>query len=321
MPLNYTFLLLQAIIYSSYLSNTLKMIYQSDRPNWHSNFLTYSCNYGYGNPSGHSLTCITLYLSLSHILVYYFKIKGITKIIIFLFFIIFSLLIIISRVILAAHSVNQVIYGFSLGLGLYYILVHIIGYHKYSSADFFRHIRNKKINIIYYITHIFLLVFTILSYIFIKPKDNSKFDDNIFNGIRCKTKNPYAKYENDGLFQSLSITALIGTQLGLNALFFTLKFQNYMINVSVIEWNKTKDIKNYFLRIPFILLSSIGIIFYYIFPEEFPLFLIFIFKSAVPFFLGMFGIHFIGIYICIFLRFANKDIYKMDVLHEITATA
>ena len=57
-----------------------------------------------------------------------------------------------------------------------------------------------------------------------------------------------------------------------------------MINVSIIEWNKTKDIKNYFLRIPFILLSSIGIIFYYIFPEEFPLFLIFIFKSAVPFF-------------------------------------
>jgi membrane-associated phospholipid phosphatase len=347
MPLNNTFLLLQAIIYSSYLTNTFKMIYQSDRPNWHSNYLTFSCKYGYGNPSGHSITCTALYLSLSHILEYFYKIKGIQKIIIFTFFIIFSLLIIISRVILAEHSVNQVIYGFSLGLGLYYILIHCIGYHKYSSFEFFRHIRKKKINTIYYIIHIFLLIFTILIYIFIEPKDTSKFEYNIFNGVRCKIKDPYVKYNNDGLFQSLSITSLIGAQLGLNILFIILKSQNYLINASiivsifslnnpnysyiniasnnksrkVIEWNKTKDLTHYFLRIPIILISSIGVIFFYIIPGDFPLFFIFLFKSAVPFFLGMLGIHFIGIYICISLKISNKDIYKMDMLHDITASA
>jgi hypothetical protein len=321
MPLNNTFLLLQAIIYSSYLTNTFKMIYQSDRPNWHSNYLTFSCKYGYGNPSGHSITCTALYLSLSHILEYFYKIKGIQKIIIFTFFIIFSLLIIISRVILAEHSVNQVIYGFSLGLGLYYILIHCIGYHKYSSFKFFRHIRKKKINTIYYIIHIFLLIFTILIYIFIEPKDTSKFEYNIFNGVRCKIKDPYVKYNNDGLFQSLSITSLIGAQLGLNILFIILKSQNYLINASIIEWNKTKDLTHYFLRIPIILISSIGVIFFYIIPGDFPLFFIFLFKSAVPFFLGMLGIHFIGIYICISLKISNKDIYKMDMLHDITASA
>ena len=321
MPLNYSFLLLQAVVYSSYLTNTLKMLYQSDRPNWHSDDLTFSCDYGYGNPSGHSITCITLYLSLSHVFVNFFKIKGIVKIIIFIFFIFFSLLIITSRVILAAHSINQVLYGFGLGLGLYFILIYCLGYHKYSSVDYLGHIGKKKVNYLYYILHIFLLISTILIYIIIKPKDNSKIEENIFNGLRCKIKNSYVKYENDGLFQSLSITSIIGAQLGLNILFKILKNQNYMISVSIIEWNKTKEKKYIFLRIPIFLISSIGIILYYIIPKNSSLIIIFIFKSAVPFFLGMFGIHLVGIYICIYFKIANKEIYKMDVLHEITATA
>ena len=319
MPLNYSFLLLQGTVYSSYLTNTLKMIYQSDRPNWHSDYLTFSCNYGYGNPSGHSLTSIVLYLSLSHILIHYYKIKGVIKIIIFNFFIIFSLLIVISRVILAVHSINQVIYGLTLGLGLYYLLIFILGYHKYSSFDFLQHIRKKKVYYSYYFIHLFLLIFAILIYIIIKPKDTTNIEDNIFNGIRCAIKNSYAKYKNDGLFQSLSITSIIGAQFGMNMLLKVLKKQNFMINVSMIEWNKSKDKKKIFLRIPIIFISSIGIILYYIVPEDFNLIFIFIFKSAIPFFLGMLGIHFIGIYMCIHLKIGNNDIYKMDVLHEITA--
>ena len=45
MPLNYSFLILQVLVYSSYIANTMKMIYQSDRPNWKSELLIYSCNY------------------------------------------------------------------------------------------------------------------------------------------------------------------------------------------------------------------------------------------------------------------------------------
>jgi undecaprenyl-diphosphatase len=321
MPLNYSFLILQVVIFSSYLTNTLKMIYQSDRPNWQSEYLTYSCNYGYGNPSGHSLTSISLYLTLSHIIIVYWKIKRTVKILIFILFLLFSYLIIVSRVVLAAHSFNQVLYGFTLGLGLYYILIFIIGYHKYSSVEFLKHIRSKKINYIYYLLHIFLLIFTISVYLIINTKDTTKIEENIFNDVRCKKKNSYAKYKNDGLFQSLSITSLIGAQLGLNILFSILKKQNYMISVSIIEWNNSKIKKNYLLRIPIILLSAIGIILYYIIPKSIPLIFIFIFKSAVPFFLGIFGIHFLGIYMCIYLKIANNEIYKMDVLHEITATA
>ena len=85
LPLNHSLLALQALIYSSYWTNTLKMVYKSDRPNWRSKYLTFLCNYGYGNPSGHAFTCFTFYLTLAHILIAYWKITGIRKIIIFIF--------------------------------------------------------------------------------------------------------------------------------------------------------------------------------------------------------------------------------------------
>ena len=321
LPLNYSFLILLAIVYPSYFTNTFKMIYQADRPNWHSDLLTFSCNYGYGNPSGHSFTSVSLYLTLSHILVTYLKINNIIfRLLIFTCFIYLSLFIIVSRVILAAHSINQVIYGTTLGLGLYYILIYLIGYHKYSTVDFLRHIRSKKINYIFYITNISLLVLTILVYFIINSKDTTLFEQNIFNGVRCKIKNKYLKYKNDGLFQSLSITCLIGAQLGINMLFKILKKQNYLISVSIIEWNKYKNIKIFFLRLLIVGISSLGILLYYIIPKNSPLLLIYIFKSGLAFFLGMFGIHFLGIYLCIYLKISNSDIYKIDVLHEITGT-
>ena len=321
MPLNYSFLILQVLVYSSYIANTMKMIYQSDRPNWKSELLIYSCNYGYGNPSGHSLTSISLYLSLSHILTNYFKISHMFNILIFMFFIIFSILIMVSRFLLAAHSMNQILYGFFLGLGLYYIMIYIIGYHKYQSINFLQHMKNKKVNLFYNVFHSALLVAAILVYIFIKEKDHSDLENSIFNDIRCKITKPFTKYKNNALFQSLSIISLIGAQIGINYLIKFLKSKNYIINASLIEWNKTKGIKKIILRILIILISSIGIIMLYFIPGSIPLSLVFIFKSFIPFFFIFFGIHFFGIFFCIYLKIANSEIYKIDILHEITSGA
>ena len=319
MPLNYSFLILQCIIYSAYFTNTLKMIYQSDRPNWKSKYLTYSCDNGFGNPSGHAFTSVNLYLCLVHIFLKYFKIRGILRILIFILGILISLLIILSRVILAAHSINQILYGTCLGIGVYFILIHIIGYHNYSSIEFYQHIKKKRVKKIYYIINIFLLILTVFIYLFTKDKDTSEIEKNIFNGKRCPLKPEYKKFKNDGLFQALSITALLGAQLGIDMLFILLKSNNYMINYSLIEWNKYKKFKFGFLRFVVILISSFGIVFYFTFPDEINLFFIFVFKSGLAFFLTMAGINGLGIFLCIKLKIANKDIYKMDALHEITA--
>jgi hypothetical protein len=228
-------------------------------------------------------------------------------------------LIILSRIILAAHSINQVLYGALLGIGVYAILIHIIQYHKYSSIQFYQHIKKKRIKKIYYIFHIFLLIISILIYLFTENKDHTDINKTIFNGIRCDIKPYYKRYKNGGLFQALAIMGIIGAQFGVDILFILLKKNNYMINYSIIEWNKNNKIKYAFFRLIVISISSIGIFFYYIVPGNIILFFAFLFKSALPIFLGMFGIYSLGIYLCIKLKIANKDIYKMDALHEITA--
>jgi len=54
-PLNSSFLVLQTLNISNYLTNLLKMIYRNARPYWKSDILDIVCEKGYGNPSGHSL--------------------------------------------------------------------------------------------------------------------------------------------------------------------------------------------------------------------------------------------------------------------------
>jgi membrane-associated phospholipid phosphatase len=319
MPLNYSFLMLQSIIYSAYFTNTMKMIYQSDRPNWKVNYLLRSCNNGYGNPSGHAFTSVNMYLCLAHILFKYFKIRYVLRILIFIFCILISILIILSRVILAAHSINQIIYGALLGIGVYYILIHIIGYHNYTSIEFYQHIKKKRVKKIYYIFHIFLLFLAVFIYLFTKNKDTSEIEKRVFNGRRCPFQPEYKKFKNDGLFQALSITAMLGAQFGIDILFIILKANDYVIHFSLIEWNKNKKIPFIGLRVVVILFSGIGIIFYFIVPGNVILFFVFVFKSALSFFLGMAGIYSLGIFLCIKLKIANKDIYKKDALHEITA--
>ena len=321
MPLNYSILFLQCIIYSAYFTNTMKMIYQSDRPNWINQYLNFSCNYGYGNPSGHAFTSSCMYLCLAHIFTKYFKIKGLIRILIFLLCISISFFVSLSRVILGAHSINQIIYGGCLGIGIYFILIHIIGYHNYTSIEFYQHIKKKRIKKIYYIFHIFLLILCVFIYLFSKNKDNSDIDRDVFNNIRCKLMPEYRRYKNDGLFQALSIISIIGAQFGIDILFILLKNNNYMINYSIIEWNLYKRMKFTFLRLFVILFSSFGIILYVVVPGNFNLIFVYITKSALAFFLGTSGIFGIGIFLCIKFKIANKNIYKMDVLHEITAEA
>ena len=112
------------------------MIYRNPRPYWESDILDIVCNSGYGNPSGHSLICLSNFLVISHISTNFefFRKnqKGkILRIVIFGFLIILAFLVIISRTLLSAHSINQIIYGSLLGIGIYFFFFFFISYHTY----------------------------------------------------------------------------------------------------------------------------------------------------------------------------------------------
>ena len=324
-PLNSSFLILQSVIYPSYFTNLMKNIYRQDRPYWRSEILRQVCSKGYGNPSGHSFCSTCFYLCLYKVIINDWKLfnnlryEKLFKFIIFIFTLLFVLLIVISRVILGAHSINQILYGSLLGFGTYFILINILSYHKYKPYEFLKHIQKKSVKIIYNLFHFSLLFYATLIYLKAKEKKKEIIKEKIFNGTRCKVIYPYKNFKEDGLFQSLSITAVIGAYLGILFLLKLLKFRNYIINENIINWNKIKNNTKWFYSIPIIIASGLGIILYYFIPGNSPLFIIFCFKSAIPFFLAAFGIHSFGIYYCIYYKIANRDLYKMEMINDVTS--
>ena len=316
-PLSSSFLTLQVLIYSIYITNLFKIIYRNARPYWESDILDIVCNSGYGNPSGHSVTSAALYLTLPHIVTNfdYFKrsTKGfILKIIIFCLFIALGALCIISRVILSAHSINQTIYGFTLGLGIYFIGVYILSYHTYHPNDFLIHITNYLVVIIYMALHMGLLVLLIIIYFSIddNSKIKQKVEKDIFNGDRCKVKDKYLMLRHDGFFQALAITSMLGAHLGIILLVNILKKFNFVINEYITEFNKS-SVKRWLIRLPILIVSGIFIILSFCIPGDAKLSIVFLFKSALCFFLTTLGVYFVGIFICIYNNLANENITRM----------
>ena len=83
---------------------------------------------GYGNPSSHCVTSSAFYLSLTHIIIYKYKLtKNNTCIQITIWLLTFVLLYFIaySRVILAVPSIDQVCFGLIIGFVIYYYFFHI----------------------------------------------------------------------------------------------------------------------------------------------------------------------------------------------------
>ena len=316
-PLNSSFLVLQTLNFSNYLTNLLKMIYQNPRPYWKSDILDIVCNSGYGNPSGHSLVSLSFFLVFSHIVTnfdYFRKYKkgNIFRIVIFSFCIILAALVIISRVLLSAHSINQIIYGSLLGIGIYFIEIYIISYHTYPSEEFINHIMKKNVVIIYFIIYVLLIV--LLFIIYFSIGDDKYIEKliyrNIFNGERCDTKKKFQVLKNDGFTQALAVTSIIGAHLGIILLIYVLKKLNYKIEY-INEFNKS-SIKRWFIRLPILILSGIFLILYFALPKSCPLAVIIIFKFALPFFLTAFCIYFVGIFICVYFNFANESIIKIN---------
>lgn len=313
-PLNSSFTILQVVIYSTYITNLLKMMYRSSRPYWKSEILDTACNGGYGNPSGHSCLSSSLYPSLGHILTNFSYFKGTMKgkllrILIFCFLILFACVIMISRIMVSAHSINQVIYGCCLGVGIYLTEIYILSYHIYTSSEFINLFQKLSTYIAYTCIHIFFLMLSIIIYFSINNDSEKEYflKEKIFDGIRCEIKPEYRIMKNDGFWQVLSIVTIIGAQTGLLILFLLLKWKKILIDENVNEWNKS-NIKRWFYRLPILILSCICITLYYAIPDKAKLIYIFLFKSSLSFFLGCLGLFSVGIFLSIYWGFANEKI-------------
>ena len=236
------------LIFCLHFHSMMKIWYGSKRPFWE-NVELYKdiCDGGFGNPSGHSITSVYLYLTL-FVYISQSKLlrkKIIPKIILFILFVTYIILIILSRLILGVHSVNQVIYGSSLGLIVTLLIVQVFKLHQ-MPIQFYKNLFKERTYIFCISSMLGLLeILSILSCLtFNKSFDYKKYEKILSDTCGSSLPN-YRKFNLDGLFGSFVVLSLLGMYLG-QIIFWHLIDNSYKNNSNKninqnIDFNKTES--------------------------------------------------------------------------------
>ena len=310
-PLNIPYALFSVIIHASYWDNILKILYGEARPYWVFRDLEPSCNGGFGNPSGHSMSSSAVYLSLWHIFsnYEYFEKSYLKKFLLFIYFSLIIFLVIFSRLVLAAHTINQVLFGYLLGISVYLFHFYVFQIDKLSSRDFFELFRSKRKRVFFIIFYSSLFLISLIFYFAIQNTQVIE-DNNDYIKKNCERIEDYRKFNEDGLFNSLAIFGMIGAHIGLSLFTYYLEQKNLFDKYEEIyNFNKT-NCKNKVIILFGLLLSGIPIIFFFVLPGRMDLILVYIFKIIVPYLLGTIGIFGLGLWFVINQRYCNEKIYE-----------
>ena len=215
-------------IFVLHFHSMMKIWYGSIRPFWKNKDLFQEvCDGGFGNPSGHSISNTYLYLML---FVYLSQTKLLYKryiiqTILFLLLLVWIILIILSRLILGIHSINQVIYGSTLGLTIV-LLISVVFKLQQMPVIYYKKLFKKKIYIIIiYSLILFLSIFSIISNFAFDNKSKIKKYEKVLNE-KCQDLPEYRKFNLDGLFGSFIIFSLLGMYSG-QIVFWYLIDNNY----------------------------------------------------------------------------------------------
>ena len=292
----------------------MKVWYGNKRPFWERQSLYKGlCDGGFGNPSGHSISTVFLYLTL---FMYIKETKRLNKkylilLVILLLCFFWILMILLSRIILGMHSINQVIYGSTLGVIISLFVFIVFKIHRMPVSVYKKFFREKKYIYISLIVYFVFIVMTYLTY-FLSNKgfDYVKYNDILDN--LCEKKVPkYRRFNEEGLFGSSTILAMLGMYLG-QILFWYLIENKYKVNEDhpdnvdrVFLCHNFKTV----LKIILVFIISIlpGILFIAI-PNNSNLILIFSVKIGIPYFLIPFLLYGFGFYYLIKLSCGPQGI-------------
>ena len=295
-------LLFTIIFFSSYIKDLFKIIFHHKRPFWENSNIKIDCNAGFGHPSGHSLCS-----SLGYLIIYYFcseKIqkKRIVRILIFFLFLFYIFLILISRLYFGVHSLDQVIFGFSLGCGFFMLFFYVLEIQKLKDEEIFK-----------LITFTNVIIFTLLTLLIPFPLyfafKNSQI--NFFPPEECSNDElvlpKFSTLFENALIGSMKINAVNGGLFGLLFINSLIKKQIIIDKFYLLIWNGY-NFYNKLSSLLFILL--IGFPGYWFYHQSFfknvdNIYIILIFKEIFPLFLSSFLMFSLGIF-CKF-KIGEKD--------------
>jgi hypothetical protein len=279
-----------------------------------------------------------MYIKESHFL----KGKTIAKTIIFLLFLTYIILIVLSRLILGVHSINQVIYGSTLGVIVMIFSVYVLKLHQMPIV-FYKRLFKEKL-IIFCVTSILILltITSVLSVIIF----NNEFDYTKYEEILSQTCGDslpkYRKFNYDGLFGAFTVLSLLGMYLGQIVFWYLIdnRYKKYNSNIDftktendkvsfsndtsrdeennelldnlINNWNKNRRIlfKSYWNVLKIIIILTLCMsptLLFILVPNDADMSIIFIYKFGIPFFAVLFFIFSFGFYYFIIISCGTKE--------------
>ena len=299
----YTLLLSLLIPIGGY--SILKVIYVSPRPFFkNENIQIFGCECGWGNPSGRSFNSMAFFLTLWKIMIDCKQIrdKKLVKFIFLIFTCLLVILIMFSCIILGSSSINQVLFGGLLGLGVYFFLFYVLCIRPNDHRQF-SVILNFR-NIIYFILNliIFLFVFIIFKFNQINGDIQSEFEKNI--SAKCPDTPENLRFHKEALVNFGIFLSNIGAFVGIKFDYFFSFRENlenwYQFNFELSEpkddsslmtkitlnretqWNHTNIFYSILRLFLIIVFSSVMMFPYFFFDWNDNIALVFIFKLVLP---------------------------------------
>jgi len=246
-----TFTLLSSLFLSSLFVGGLKMIYMEPRPyfDFNDEINPVDNEAGWGNPSGHAVFNVAFYLTFWELLFQNSKLRKKTFVRYFTLclILIFVCFIIISRLILAAHTLNQLIFGATIGFGIYYFLFYAMRIETNNPDQLLRFIKTR--NLIYSFVNIVFIVLGVLLYFVEEDEKKENNYENIinkkFNDNNLKLPPEARRMQKDGLVTMIIFFCNYSVFMGIKfELFFSFKgnvkdWKNYNFNLKLEEDDET----------------------------------------------------------------------------------
>ena len=319
-----TFSYLIGLIACVYIQSLMKIIYGNSRPFIDNhNLFKGLCDGGFGNPSGHSLISVYIYLTFFHYLIKlkYINENKILKILLEILFSILSFSVMFSRFILGLHSINQIIFGAFIGLWLFLFIFIIFKLDNIPMIKYRTIYQNKKIIFIINISFILLMFLPFwCANIFNRKTLYINLNEKL--NFTCANVKAYKRFNNEGIFGCLIILSFIGFYYGqfIFWIIFDKYYKNnmnktnndyYLIDELLNKWNKNKCLifdkkENIYIFLKLLLTCFSPLIIFFLTNSNSVL-VILLLKLGLPLFLISILLFSFGLYWLVLIYLGNKD--------------
>lgn len=329
-----TYLLIMITCICKLTSCLLKLFYSNPRPFYFgvNNINPYSCEEGYGNPSGQCLQSLLFYSTLFTMIIEtrnVHKNKAL-KIVLSVTLSLLLFLIMFIRILSGLDSLNAAIFGIMLGLCLYFTIFEVLEINSNNPQQLSKLVEMKNI---YYLSLNLICLIPFLSLAFLKDYENDlqrSWKETIDFKCPKSTQNLRFQYEAflDMSFFFTNIAAFMSLKLELYYIFND-NIQNWtsfnisqkaedeslLSNLSVekdTQWNKTNTVKSLIRLIVVIFLFLILYVPFQFISYDSNFSLVLIFREFLPFFLVFLGFFYYFKIILKKLRLVETSVFVLN---------